>query len=81
MSELVKPQINLKEQPTVTCEKCGGTHFKEIVLIKKVSRLLTGAPDDTLVPFPTYKCDSCGHMNKDFDLFDGEKTTEENIIL
>ena len=36
MSELVKPQINLKEQPTVTCEKCGGTHFKEIVLIKKV---------------------------------------------
>jgi hypothetical protein len=51
------------------------------VLIKKVSRLLTGAPDDTLVPFPTYKCDSCGHMNKDFDLFDSEKTTEENIIL
>ena len=81
MSELVKPQINLKEQPTVSCEKCGGTHFKEIVLIKKVSRLLTGAPDDTLVPFPTYKCDSCGHMNKDFDLFNGEKTTEENNIL
>ena len=72
MSELVKPQVNLKDQPTVTCESCGGTHFKEIVLIKKVSRLLTGTANDTLVPFPTYKCDQCGHMNEDFDLFRDE---------
>jgi len=79
MSELVKPQISLKDQPTVTCEKCGGTHFKEITLIKKVSRLLTGSPNDTLVPFPTYKCDDCGHMNKDFDLFNNEENKIEEV--
>lgn len=81
MSELTKLQISLREQPTVVCESCGGTHFKEIVLIKKVSRLLTGSAEDTLVPFPTYKCDNCGHMNEDFDLFKNEKTNETQSIL
>ena len=46
--------------------------FKEIVLIKKVSKLLTGSPEDTIVPFPTYVCDDCGHMNEDFKLFGDE---------
>jgi hypothetical protein len=63
------PRIDLKEQPTTTCENCGSKFFKEVVLIKKVSKLLTGSLEDTLVPFPTYRCDDCGHINKDFELF------------
>ena len=36
---------------------------------------MTGSKDDTLVPFPTYRCDDCGHVNEDFRLFDeGNKT-------
>jgi len=41
-----------------------------VVLIKKVPALLTGNSEDTLVPFPTYRCDDCGHVNEDFDLFE-----------
>ena len=70
MSEITRPQINLKEQPSVSCESCGGNQFREIVLIKKVSKILTGSSEDTLVPFPTYKCDLCGFINRDFDLFE-----------
>ena len=70
MIEITRPQINLKEQPTVSCESCAGNQFREIVLIKKVSKILTGSSEDTLVPFPTYKCDLCGFMNRDFDLFE-----------
>ena len=69
---LPKPQIDLKKQPSLKCEECGGFRFKEIVLIKKVSKLLTGSPEDTIVPFPTYVCDDCGHMNEDFKLFGDE---------
>lgn len=72
MSELVKPKIDLREQPTITCENCGGEYFKEVAILKKVSRLLTGSQDDTIVPFPTYKCDNCGHVNNEFRLFDKE---------
>jgi uncharacterized Zn finger protein len=64
------PKINLREQPTIVCESCGSMYFKEIVLIKKVSKLYTGSLEDTLVPFPTYRCDDCGHVNEDFKLFD-----------
>ena len=66
----LRPKIDLKQQPTVTCTSCGGKFFKEVVLIKKVPALLTGNSDDTLVPFTTYRCDDCGHVNEDFDLFD-----------
>jgi uncharacterized Zn finger protein len=72
MSELVKPKIDLREQPTITCENCGGEYFKEVAILKKVSRLLTGSQDDTIVPFPTYKCDNCGNVNNEFRLFDKE---------
>lgn len=78
MSEIIgQPQINLKQQPTVVCEECGSQYFKEVTMLKKVSRLLTGAPDDTLVPFPTYMCNSCGFVNKDLRIFDDENTKIE----
>jgi uncharacterized Zn finger protein len=70
MEDILKPKIDLKKQPTVECEKCSSKYFKEVVLIKKVSKLMTGSFDDTLVPFPTYRCDDCGHVNADFVLFD-----------
>jgi uncharacterized Zn finger protein len=70
MDDLLKPKIDLKEQETVKCEICDGIFFKEVVIIKKVPKLLTGSSNDTLVPFPTYRCDDCGHVNNDFRLFD-----------
>ena len=64
------PKIDLKQQPTETCESCGNEYFKEVTLIKRVSKIYTGSSEDTLVPFPTYMCEKCGHVNKDFALFD-----------
>lgn len=71
MDEIIKPKIDLKQQPTVVCEnsECGSKYFKEVVLIKQVSKLMTGSSEDTMVPFPTYMCVECGHVNKDFELF------------
>ena len=53
--EIIRPKINLKEQQTIKCEK--------------VPKLLTGSHEDTIVPFPTYMCNECGYVNKDFELF------------
>jgi hypothetical protein len=72
------PNIDLKKQPTLTCEKCGSMYFKEVTLIKKVPKLMLGTPNDTLVPFPTYMCNDCNHVNEDFKLFDENNTT--NLI-
>ena len=70
MDDLLKPKIDLRIQPTVECSECKSIYFKEVVLIKKVNKLLTGSPEDTIVPFPTYRCDDCGHVNEEFKLFD-----------
>ena len=70
MDDILKPKIDLKKQPTVECEKCKSKYFKEVTMIKKVSKLMTGSHEDTIVPFPTYMCNDCGHVNIDFELFD-----------
>ena len=69
MEETIKPKIDLKQQKTVECEKCSSKYFKEVVLLKKVPKQLTGGSEDTIIPFPTYRCDDCGHVNYDFELF------------
>ena len=69
MEDFLKPKIDLKQQPTIECEECTSKYFKEVILIKKVPKLLTGSGEDTLVPFPTYMCEKCGHVNKEFELF------------
>jgi hypothetical protein len=67
--DIGKPKIDLRDQPTVTCDSCGGMFFKEVVIIKRVSKLLTATPKDTDVPFPTYMCEKCGHVNNEFNPF------------
>lgn len=68
----LQPKINIKECPTVTCESCGGYYFREVIYLKRVPGLMTGSPEDTTVPFPIYKCDSCGHVNNGFNPFEEE---------
>ena len=68
--EINKPKRNLREVPTVKCDNCGGIYFREVTYLKLVPKLLVGAAEDTTVPFPIYKCDSCGHVNKGFNPFE-----------
>jgi uncharacterized Zn finger protein len=65
------PQINLRECETIKCESCEGIFFKEVLILKKVSRLqMPGSIEDQKVPFSVYKCDNCGHVNQGFNPFE-----------
>ena len=67
--DIIRPKIDLRQQTTIKCEKCESKFFKEVTMLKKVPKLLTGSAEDTIVPFPTYMCNECGHVNVDFELF------------
>ena len=69
MSEIIKPKIELSKMDPIACEKCGCKLFQEVSMLKKVPALLTGSPQDTIVPFPTYACKDCGHVNQELDPF------------
>ena len=68
MSDLT-PKVNLRDSETIKCEKCESIYFREVIYIKKVSKLLTGSAEDTIVPFPTYACRDCGHINDELNPF------------
>jgi predicted nucleic acid-binding Zn ribbon protein len=76
-ADSLTPKVNLRDSQTITCEKCGSMYFKEVVYIKKVSKILTGSSEDTIVPFPIYMCASCEHVNDGFNPFE---ESPKNII-
>lgn len=55
-----------KNSVSVKCESCEGETFREIVFIRKISKLLTGTTNDSLIPIPTFQCATCGHINEEF---------------
>jgi len=52
-------RIQLNNTQPVVCSKCGGQVFAEGVVFRKVSRLLTGQPDDGVMPIPAFYCVKC----------------------
>jgi len=68
MTPQVNPNSNtaLKNSTEVQCEECQNSSFQEVLKIRKISKLLTGAPKDSYMPIPTFQCSKCGHINTEF---------------
>ncbi len=65
----MKLNVDLSKNSTaVKCqnEGCENELFKEVVYIRKVSKLITGAPNDSYIPIPVFQCSVCSHINKEF---------------
>jgi hypothetical protein len=61
-----KVNVNLSDAPYLTCDSCGHDVFEEKMKIKKISKFMTGAPQDSIVPLPVIACAKCGHINEMF---------------
>lgn len=73
-----QPTINLRDCETIKCENCEGIYFKEVIVLKKISRFqIPNAVADQEVPYSVYKCDSCGHVNKGSNPFE----EDDKIIM
>jgi uncharacterized Zn finger protein len=58
--------IDLSNAQDVTCENCGNYTFQEVVLMKRVSALVSPTGKEAIVPIPTFSCNACGFINKQF---------------
>jgi hypothetical protein len=60
------PKISLSDSKPIVCqheyhgEICGGEVFMPAVKFRTISKLLTGTPEDALVPIEVYCCSDCG---------------------
>lgn len=61
-----KLNISLTKTTPIVCEECGNQTFTEAVILREVSKFLTGQPQDGIIPIPVFACNSCGHINEKF---------------
>lgn len=58
-------QIDLTKTTGVKCD-CGSHFFDQALIVRRISRLYTGTPDDQMTLVPVFICRSCGQPLKEF---------------
>ena len=63
-----QPQINvdLSQADDIVCENCGNYTFNEVMLMKRLSALLSPTGKEAVIPIPTFACNACGYINRRF---------------
>ena len=59
-------KVSLDKTTPIACEECGSQAFQEALMLRKVSKFLTGDAQDGVLPISTFVCAKCGHVNQDF---------------
>jgi uncharacterized Zn finger protein len=60
---------DLSQATDIVCENCNNMTFEEVMLMKKVSALVSPNGKEGIVPIPTFACVACGYVNKMFRPF------------
>jgi uncharacterized Zn finger protein len=58
-------ELDLSRATTVECERCSNKTFKQTMIIKKLSAIISPNGQTTLVPIGVFACEKCGHVNED----------------
>ena len=64
--------VDISQTNPVKCEKCENQTFKQTLLIRKLSALVSPSGQDAIIPMQVFSCDKCGHVNKEFQQGDFE---------
>jgi DNA-directed RNA polymerase subunit RPC12/RpoP len=56
------PQIDLGKSKPVQCSHCGYDVFVDGAKFRRISKLITGTPQDVIVPIEVLLCGNCGEI-------------------
>jgi hypothetical protein len=59
------PQVDITATTPLVCD-CENETFKEVMYLRKESRLMSGLPEDRLVPIQLLACGKCGILVETF---------------
>ena len=62
----MQEQIDFSKTSEIKCEKCGNCTFKQTLLRRKMSALVSPNGQETIIPMAVFACEKCGHVNKEF---------------
>jgi DNA-directed RNA polymerase subunit RPC12/RpoP len=60
-----KPKIDLSKATEMKCQECSGTVFIPGTKFLKISKIVTGTPNDAIIPVELYLCGDCGEINQE----------------
>jgi len=58
--------LNLKDAEDIKCEECENVYFTPVIMIKKISALISPTGQEIMAPVQLFQCSSCSHVNKQF---------------
>ena len=59
--------IDLTHAKTLECEKCSCKGFKQTLMLKKLSALVSPNGQESMIPVAVFACEKCSHINKEFE--------------
>ena len=62
----MQEQIDISKTTPIKCEKCENQTFKQTLLLRKLSALVSPNGQETIVPMQVFACEKCGHVNSEF---------------
>ena len=62
----VQQTVDVSQTTPVQCEKCENQTFKQTMLLRKMSALVSPSGQETIVPMQVFACEKCGNVNSDF---------------
>ena len=58
--------IDLTHATTLECEECKCKGFKQTMMLKKLSALVSPTGQEAIIPVAAFACEVCGHINQEF---------------
>jgi predicted nucleic acid-binding Zn ribbon protein len=58
--------VKLEDLADVKCDECEGEYFRMVMMMKRLSPLVSPSGQEQMVPIQIFRCDDCGHVNEVF---------------
>tara|TARA_B100000424_G_C22785888_1_gene422275 strand:- start:531 stop:767 length:237 start_codon:yes stop_codon:yes gene_type:complete len=58
--------VDISQTTEMKCEKCGNNTFKQTMMLRKLSAIISPNGKETIIPVGVFACESCNHVNEEF---------------
>lgn len=56
----------IKDTQAIECEKCHNQTFVPLLLLRKISAIMSPSGQAGIIPVQVFGCNACGNINKEF---------------
>jgi len=67
----MQEQIDISKTSAIKCDKCENQTFKQTLLIRKMSALVSPNGQEAIIPVQVFACEKCGNVNAEFSDISG----------